>query len=71
MLKDRQDIVAVGELAAFALAWMLCIYATLGDHRARTTTGNAVAESSSHSDQSQDHPPTRAPAAIDGRPSMR
>jgi len=51
MLKDRQEILAVGELAVFLLAWTLCVFVAFSDHSNRTNpkAKNALAESSSPS----------------------
>ena len=49
MLKNRQEILAMGELAVFLLAWMLCVFAAWGDRYDRTNPNakNALAVSSS------------------------
>ncbi len=35
MRQDRRDIFTLGELAAFAVAWMLAIVAALNDYQGR------------------------------------
>ena len=49
MLKDRQEILVVGELFLFLTAWVLGIVAAVDDYRVRTNAkaDNNVAASSS------------------------
>ncbi|MGI9427815.1 MAG: hypothetical protein ACR2NM_04105 [Bythopirellula sp.] len=51
MLKDRQEILVVGELLLFLTAWVLGIAAAVDDYRVRTNAkaGNNVAASSNAS----------------------
>ena len=51
MLKDRQEILVVGELLLFLTAWVLGIVAAVDDYRVRTNAkaGNNVAASSNAS----------------------
>ncbi len=51
MLNDRQEMLAMGELAVFLLAWVLGIFVAVGNHSGYTTTENALAESSTASDR--------------------
>ena len=51
MQKDKQEIIAFGELAVFLLAWTLSVFAALGEYRGRENsgTGHGVAASGSYS----------------------
>ena len=49
MRLGRQEIFALGELAAFTVAWMLAIFAALNDYQGRTNAAardNVAANSS-------------------------
>ena len=52
MRQERRDILALGELAAFALAWLLAIVAALNDYQGRTNSAaqDNVAAGSSFSE---------------------
>ena len=52
LLKDRQEILVVGELVLFLVAWVLGIAAAVDDYRVRTNAkaGNSVAASSNATD---------------------
>ncbi len=54
MLKDRQEILVLGELVLFLAAWGLGLAAAVDDHRERT---NARAENNmaANSNYSSDH----------------
>ena len=41
MRKDQPEIVAIGELACFFAAWVLCLSVALNEYRGRDTTGPA------------------------------
>jgi hypothetical protein len=52
MQKDRQEILAIGELALFLAVWMLGIVAVVDEYRGRPNpnTGNEIAATSNLSD---------------------
>ncbi len=45
MLKDRQEILAVGELALFLATWFATMWATVDHFRHNDLTGNNLASS--------------------------
>jgi hypothetical protein len=53
MRQSRQDVFVIGELAAFAVAWMLAIVAALNDYQGRNNdaardnvaAGSSISES--------------------------
>jgi len=49
MRKDKQEILAIGELAIFALAWVLAIVAALNGDRTHSSPGNDIAATGSYS----------------------
>ncbi len=48
MGKDKQEILAMGELAAFLLAWVLGVVAALHGDPAQSPVGNDLAASGSY-----------------------
>ena len=48
MGKDKQEILAMGELAAFVLAWVLSIAAAYHGDPSQSPAGNDLAASGSH-----------------------
>jgi hypothetical protein len=51
MRKDQPEIVVIGELACFFVAWVLCLGAALNEYRGRDKTGpaNEIAATSNFS----------------------
>ncbi len=48
MGKDKQEILVMGELAAFLLAWVLGLVAALNGDSSHSPTGNDLAASGSY-----------------------
>lgn len=45
MLKDRQEILAVGELALFLVTWFATVWAAVDHFRHNDLSGNSLASS--------------------------
>jgi hypothetical protein len=45
MLKDRQEILAVGELALFLATWFATVWAAVDHFRQNDLSGNSIASS--------------------------